>query len=455
MILTILLGLLGLGLVVLVHETGHFLASRAAGVDVETFSIGWGPRLFGWKSHGTDFCISLFPLGGYCRMKGEQAFAEAMQEKKDTIPAEPGSFYGAPAWKRIIISLAGPSFNVLFALIVFIAVAGIGYTVQSYGNRIVLASDYSLDGSVFPDSMPANQAGLKSGDIILSVNNKPVSDYTDLQQGIALAADKPVKLSVQRDGSQFDLTITPRLDKDSGAGKIGIYAWIEPLIGEVDPKGAAARAGIVTGDRITAIDGKPVQHGIEALSMLKDRPQKALFTIERQGKTIDLPVILSWGKNGSDLGIGFKTIDHTIKSPTFGRAIADGINETGSTIAISFQSLGLLFRGVNILKAVSGPAQITYLVGETATSSLSQSGAGGLVVIFNFLALLSIALFIMNLLPIPALDGGMILIFIIEIIKKSPLKTKTIYRYQMTGTFFVFALFIVAAISDVLFFSGK
>lgn len=455
MILTILLGLLGLGLVVLVHETGHFLASRAAGVEVETFSIGWGPRLVGWKSHGTDFCISLFPLGGYCRMKGEQAFSEAMEQKKETIPQEPGSFYGAPAWKRILISLAGPSFNVLFAVIVFIAVAAVGYTVQSYSSRIVLASDYSLDGTAFPADMPANKAGLKTGDTILAIDGRAVSDYTDLQQGIALAADKPVKLLVQRGAEKLELSIVPRLDKDSGAGKIGIYAWIDPLVSKLDPKGSAARAGILPGDRILAVDGRPVQHGIEALSMLKDKPQKSVFTVKRGGQTLDLPVILSWGKNGSDLGIVFKTISHTIKSPNFGRAVVDGLAETGTTIAVSFQSLGLLFRGVNILKAVSGPAQITYLVGETATSSFSQSGAGGLVVIFNFLALLSIALFIMNLLPIPALDGGMILIFIIEIFKGSPLKTKTVYRYQLIGTFFVFALFIVAAISDVLFFSAK
>jgi regulator of sigma E protease len=455
MIVSILLGIVGLGLVVLVHEFGHFVAARAAGVEVETFSIGWGPRLVGWKGKHTDFCVSIFPLGGYCRMKGEAAFAAAIQNKSETIPREPGTFYGAPAWKRILISFAGPAFNVLFAAIVFMAVAGVGYTSKSYGNRIVLASEYSLDGSALPATMPANQAGLQTGDEIVSADGKRIGDYSDLQEAISLAADRSLKLGVLRGGQAIDLAVRPKMDKDTGAGKIGIYSWIDPLVQEVAPASAAARAGLAVGDRIVAVDGKSVSHGIQALSYLKDKPERALFTVIRNGQTLDLPVVLSWGKDGSDLGIGFSTISHTVKSPNFGAAIADGLAETGKTIGISFQSMGLLFRGVNVLKAVSGPAHITYLVGETATSSIAESGASGLAVVFNFLALLSIALFIMNLLPIPALDGGMILLYVIELIKQSPLRTKTVYRFQVVGMAFIFGLFALAAMSDILFFSGK
>jgi regulator of sigma E protease len=455
MILSILLGIVGLGLVVLVHEAGPFVAARAAGVEVETFSIGWGPRLVGWKGKNTDFCVSIFPLGGYCKMKGEEAFASAIQNKSETIPREPGTFYGAPAWKRILISLAGPAFNVLFATIVFMVVAGVGYTVKSYGNRIVLASEYSLDGSTLSPDMPANAAGLRTGDEVIAADGRRIADYSDLQEAISLAADRPLRLGVRRDGQALDLTVRPRMDKDTGAGRIGIYSWIEPVVQEVAPASAAARGGLMSGDRIVAVDGKSVSHGIEALSYLKDRPERVRLTVIRNGQSLELPLVLSWGKDGSDLGIGFSTISHTVKSPNFGQAIADGLSETGRTIGVSFKSLGLLFRGVNILKAVSGPVHITYLVGETATSSIAESGAGGLVVVFNFLALLSIALFIMNLLPIPALDGGMILMFLIELLRQRPLKTKTVYRFQIIGMVFIFALFALAATSDIFFFSGK
>lgn len=455
MILTILLGIVGLGLVILVHEFGHFVAARAAGVEVEAFSIGWGPRLVGWKRGATDFRVSVLPLGGYCRMKGEEAFAEAIQKKSDTIPREPGSFYGAPAWKRILISFAGPAFNVLFAAVVFIAVAGIGYTVRSYGNKIVLASEYSLDGSKLDANMPANLAGLRTGDQILAADGKAIADYSDLQEAIGLSAEKPLRLSVLRGTERLELTVRPRLDKDTGAGRVGIYAWIEPVVEEVAPKSSAALGGVLVGDRVVAVNGQAVSHGIEALSYLKDKPERVKLTVQRGSETLELPLVLSWGKNGSDLGIGFATKAHSLKSPSLGAAFRDGLGETGKTIAVSFQSLGLLFRGVNVLKAISGPIHITYLVGETATASIAESGASGLVVVFNFLALLSIALFIMNLLPIPALDGGMILMFLAEIAKGSALKTKTVYRFQLVGTFFIFALFALAALSDFLFFSGK
>ena len=117
--LTVLIGLIGLSIVVIVHEFGHFVAARAMGVEVETFSIGWGPRLFGFKRHGTEWRISAFPIGGFCKMKGEEDFKAALEKKLPYIPTEKGSFYGSSPWKRILILVAGPLFNVVFAVLLF------------------------------------------------------------------------------------------------------------------------------------------------------------------------------------------------------------------------------------------------------------------------------------------------------------------------------------------------
>jgi regulator of sigma E protease len=454
-VVVIILGLIGLGLVVLIHELGHFAAARAAGVEVEAFSIGWGPRIAGWKRGGTEWRLSAFPIGGFCKMKGEEAFAAAIQNKSDVIPREPGTLYGAPAWKRILIAFAGPAANVLFAAVVFIAVSAIGYTEKTYGNRIVLASEFSLDGQKVKAPLPADKAGLKSGDVVLKANGSDIHDYTDLQQAISLSPDKALDLVVARGGHDEGISVLPSLDKDTGAGRIGIYSWIDPVVDSVAPQSAAAIAGVQPGDRIVAMNGKPVQHGIEALSFLADRPEKVVISVERGSQTLDMPVILSYTNSGSNLGISFKTLTHTVRSADLGAAFSDGLGETWHTFAVSIQSLGLLFRGVNILKAVSGPARITYLVGTTATEGISENGAGGIVIVFNFLAFLSIALFIMNLLPIPSLDGGMIVLYLIEVARRRPLKTRTIYYYQMIGMAFILGLFILAAMSDLFYFSGK
>jgi regulator of sigma E protease len=162
--LTVLYGLLGLSIVVLIHELGHFMAARLVGIEVEAFSIGMGPKLFGLSRGGTEWRISAFPLGGYCRMKGEEGFKQALERKLEHIPAEKGSFYGEAAWKRILILLAGPFFNLLFAALLFGIVALVGLRVETLPNRIVLASDYPLlSGQTGGELSPAQPEGLKPG----------------------------------------------------------------------------------------------------------------------------------------------------------------------------------------------------------------------------------------------------------------------------------------------------
>ncbi|HET7838834.1 MAG TPA: site-2 protease family protein, partial [Rectinemataceae bacterium] len=434
MLLIIILGLIGLGLVVVVHELGHFAAARAMGVEVEAFSVGWGPKLFGFRRSNTEWRISAVPIGGYCKMKGEESFRKALEDKAESFPREPGSFYGAAPWRRIVIAVAGPLANILFALLVFVVVSAVGYSIRTSSNRIVLASEYHLDPSAEGKSFPADAAGLKSGDRIISADGKPVADYSDVQETIALSADRAIRLGVERGGSRLDLTVTPAMDRSSGAGRIGVYSWTDPVVEEVAKGSAAAIAGIETGDVVTAIDGKPVKHAIEALSYLASKPERARFTLLRNGASVDASVVLAWTETGeSNLGISFRSQLKTFRAQSMGAAIAGGAAETWKTFSISFKSLGLLFRGVDLLKAVSGPARITYFVGRSASEGMKAGSTGGLALPLNFLAFLSIGLFIMNLLPIPALDGGQVLLFITEIARRRPLRVITVYRFQFVG----------------------
>jgi regulator of sigma E protease len=457
LVVTIILGLVGLGVVVLVHELGHFAAARAMGVEVEAFSIGWGPRIAGFKKGGTEWRFSALPIGGYCKMKGEESFRKALEEKAPEIPREKGSFYGAAPWRRIVIALSGPVANVVFALIVFIAVSTIGYSFPTYSNRIVLLSEFDL-GSPRLASYPADKAGLKSGDRIVSANGRTISDFDDLLEGITLSANKPVSLRIERDGVLYDKTITPMLNKDTGAGLMGVTYWADPLVGDVAAGSAAQIAGIAAGDRIVSIDGKSVRHAIEAQTILNStKPERTKIVVERDGKNLELNVVLSWNAQGkSNLGLSYKTETHAVRGTTnLESAVSAGFSETWSTFDSTFKGLASLFQGVNLLKALSGPARITYMVGQSATEGIQRSSSGGLAMPLNFLAFLSISLFIMNLLPIPALDGGQIVMFVTEGIRRRALRPITIYRYQAIGATFILALFVFVSFGDLLFFAAK
>ena len=199
-ILGFIFGIIGLGVVILVHELGHYSAARSCGVEVETFSVGMGPKILSRKRGNTEWRISAIPFGGYCRMKGEEAFASAIAEKAETIPREPGSFYGAKAWKRIIIAFSGPLANVLFAIVVFIVVSAVGTTSKTFGNRIVLQSSYGTGANAVSGLLPADAAGLRNGDTIVAIDARPVQDLSEIQDIIMRSPGKTLELSNRPSG---------------------------------------------------------------------------------------------------------------------------------------------------------------------------------------------------------------------------------------------------------------
>ncbi|MFH2115255.1 MAG: RIP metalloprotease RseP, partial [Spirochaetota bacterium] len=253
-IVNIVLGLLGLGLVVFFHELGHFIMARLAGVEVEEFSLGWGPKLVGIKHGNTSYRISAFPIGGFCRMKGEDSYRKAMELGLDEFPKESGSYFAASPLKRILIALAGPLMNVVFAIVVFSAVFAIGYSVQSWGNRIVMASEFS------GETYPADLAGMKSGDAIVAINGESVSSFAEIQEAFALSAGRPLELGIDREGTHLDLRVVPTMDKESGAGKVGVYAWIDTRIDDLRSGGPARLAGLQAGDVLLSVNGFEFSH---------------------------------------------------------------------------------------------------------------------------------------------------------------------------------------------------
>ena len=463
LIVNILIGLVGLGIVVFVHEAGHLIAAKLTGIEVEAFSIGWGRRLVGFTYKGTEYRISIFPLGGFCRMKGEDALQRAWQEGRPEVPREEGSFFAARPWQRVVVAFAGPAVNVLFAIVVLAILWGIGFDTRTFDNRIVLSSEYSRVNLEENTPNPADQAGLESGDEIIRIDGTEIRTFRDLQEQIARSPQEELSMVVNRGGRQLQLTIQPRLNTDTGAGQIGVHPWVTPRIASVQEGSPAAQAGLQPGDRIVAVNGREVPHSIALYQTLQSvvendsaasdgATESVELSYTRDGMSRSTDLRPSRDENGAArLGVAFEAV--TVSTPDLNafQAIGRGAAETWETFALTVKSLGLLFRGVDLTQAVAGPLRITYFVGEVATQGFEGGIASGFRALFNFLSLLSVAVFFMNLLPIPILDGGQIVLYAIEGIFRVRLNPKVVYRYQAVGMFLIFSLIIFAFFNDILF----
>ena len=448
--LNVLIGLFGLGLVIFLHEMGHLLAAKWNGVTVEAFSVGWGRKIWSFTKGGTDYRISWLPIGGYCKMKGEHALLRAWQNRSSKIDVESGDFYAAAPWRRIIILLAGPAVNFLFAVVVLAAIAIIGYSIQTFPNRVVLASDYGSQPG------PATTAGIETGDRIVEINGSSVATFRDLQTQIGQAAQQDLTLAVERNGERFTRTLTPELDTNTGAGRIGVYPWVEPTVAATAPDSPASLSGIRPGDTILAVNGSQTPHSIAVDSALRTAgSQPVELRLRGDGGTVrEVTVVPGSDETGNPrLGVTYQTLD--VRTPPFGLfgGLIEGARQAFETLSLTIRGLGLLFAGVDLNQALMGPVRITYMVGEIATAGAEAGVGRGLLSFFNFLSLISVTLFFMNLLPIPVLDGGQIVLSLAEIIRRRPLHPRVVYRYQMVGNIIILGLMFFALFNDILFFA--
>ncbi len=456
--MTVIYGLLGLSVIIFIHELGHFFVARFFGVHVESFSIGMGPVLLHKTVKGTNYRLSLVPFGGYCGMKGEKDFQTAMENKLDRIPAEKDSFYGVHPLKRIAIAFAGPFANVILAVAALSVVAMIGYDYYTSPNKIILASEF------YPDSpLSAAEAGLQTGDRIRAINGKRIEYFSDIVEAVSLAARKTLHVEADRNGTAMTFTLVPELDKSTGAGKIGVLNWLDPVIESAAENSPAFNAGLQNGDRIIEADGKTVRNTVDLYEILKNL-READISVERDSRVFQAHLSLASqdeqsaqksaerensGNENLVSGISWQAIKVHTKTYPFFPALIQGARETFKMVSVTAQSIALLFKGIDLKQAVSGPIGITVLLGETAKEGFSAGFSVGVVTVCNFLAVISISLFLMNLLPVPVLDGGLILVAFIELVRRKSIKPKTLYAIQIAGICFIVLIFLLGMFADI------
>lgn len=443
-----LIGLLALGIVVIVHELGHFIAARLSKVDVESFSIGWGPVLLRKKIGRTEYRLSALPLGGYCGMKGEHAFQEALEKGLTDIPREKGSFFGASALARAFIALAGPLANLAFAFVALALVHGIGFSYDTYDNRVIPAYLYDAAAA----NTPAARAGLLEGDRILSVSGKRIDTYSDLLDAVGTRPNESLDLVVERGESQVAISVKANLDKKSGTGKIGVYPYVPLVVGEVVPGSPAEAAELKAGDLVVSVDGKPVAHSVAFSRALDAKPEQVSLVVVRNGIEVASTLVVLYEKDGVPrTGLSWRPI--TVHSPklSFSESLRKGATETVRMITLTAKSVGLLFKGVDLGEAVSGPLRITQMIGDVAQTGFSRGILQGFVGTAEFLSIICVSLFLMNLLPIPILDGGTVLISFVEIVTRRRLRPKTLYYVQFVGVAFIACVFVLALVGDIRF----
>jgi len=437
--------IVALGILVAVHEFGHFWVARRMGVKVLTFSVGFGKPIWSrTAADGTTYAIGAIPLGGYVKM---------LDETEGEVPADQldQAFNRKPLWRKTLVVLAGPGFNFLFAILAYAAV----YAAGVEGVKPVV-------GKVVEDS-PAQQAGFQPGDRLLSMDGRVLHTWGDQRLylfGKALARKK-VSYEVetvdgQRRVRELDLSRVPmsRIDASLVAGGIGLVGWlpeIPPIVDQVVEGGVAARAGMRSGDRITAIDDRPVrqwQTVVELISASPDRPVR--IEIERNGLrevlTMRPEALEIDGRRIGRIGISVQPVDFPpdmLVQVDYGplESLARGAE---TTWMMSVLTLHMLYRMATLevsSRNISGPLTIAQYAGKSARVGLDS--------FVLFLAIVSVSLGVLNLLPIPVLDGGHLLYYAIEAVKGSPVSEKVMIWGQQVGILLLFLLMSLAIFNDM------
>ena len=428
-----------LGSAVVLHEFGHFIVAKLFGIRVETFSVGFGPRLFGRKWGDTDYRISAIPLGGYVKLGGDESNAPLEGQSAQNIPPEE-MFNLRPRWQRIMVALAGPVMNIITALAIPFA-GGLIYGVPATPQPVVY---YVRPGGA------AEQAGLKPGDRIVSFNGTENPTWENIYGDGLLSPGHALPVIVNRNGSEERLTITPTSVTENGetAGFLDFvpdYGGLPVAVTGVQPGSPAEEAGFKEGDRLLKVGDQDVKSSAQVTEYIKNHDaQKIPITISRGGQTSVVVTTERRVEGKLGLGVGEQFPLHAAGIGTAGKYAWDSNMQI---LSLTAKALGQVFTGKrSVRNTISGPIGIY----NAAQKSVERLGWDG---VFGMLGFLSLNLGIFNLLPIPVLDGGAIFLLLLEGLLATvglSISTAVRDRIQQVGFVMVLLLMVFVITNDVL-----
>lgn len=411
-----------LGVLIFVHEFGHFLAAKLSGIRVERFSLGFPPKMVGFRIGETEYCISWIPLGGYVKLAGQT----------DLGPEEgtgaPWEFSSKPLKVRAGVVLAGPLMNLFLAFFIFVGRAWIQGVVQYNTTQV---------GWVRPGS-PAEEVGISRGDRILEVGGRKVRTWREVGEGLAKLVGLGGMVKVERGGDTLEIFVSSWMK-----GDFGIKPSVPALVGSVVPGGPAERAGIQPGDTILAVDGTEVRDWYGMWKLIRARPGKTVEIIwKRDGRTFEGEVTLeSYKEEGKSIGRLGVIMGLPRRRVGLLGGIGAGMLDTYTVLKVTFDFLEGLVSGKVSAKLLGGPVMIAHMAGQQA-----RAGMGAL---FLFVALLSVNLAVLNVLPVPVLDGGHLVLLGIEGILGRPLSAKGRAVVQYVGMALLVLLMVYVTINDI------
>ncbi len=424
--------LLGLSILVGLHELGHLLTAKMFGMRVEKFSIGFPPKIAGFQWGETEYSIGAIPLGGFVKISG--MVDESMDTEQMSSEPQPWEFRSKPAWQRLIVMLGGIIVNVVTGIIIFVAL------VYQNGETFYSRDQVIQNGIVAYEYGEA--IGFKTGDKVLDINGEPYQGINDLTSGSALLSENGY-YTVDRNGEQFKIEI-PRgfINTFSSEESFSKFVQIRfPFeVGAVEPGTGAEAAGIEPGDKILAVNNQPIEYFDEMQVALEPLIGKTA-TIVRQGKagidTLSIPVMTDEAR----IGIGVSSlIEPTRRQYGFGEAISKGTSRAFGVVIINAKALGKMFTGEVSAKNVSGPVGMAKIYGST----------WDWVKFWSITGLISMILAFMNLLPIPALDGGHVVFLLYEMVSGRTPSDKFLENAQKVGMVILLALMVFAIGNDIL-----
>jgi regulator of sigma E protease len=419
-----------LGVMIFVHEWGHFIAAKLAGVRVEVFSLGFGTRLFGVKRGDTDYRVSALPFGGYVRMAGDNPVEERTGADDE--------FLSKPRWVRVLIACAGPAMNILLAFVIF---WGIFWLV---GMPTALELRQPANVVAVPENVAPG--AVQVGDQILAVNGTKTPTWEKVLVGLdATKPGDPIALEVSRNGA--DQTLNLKVPDKQSASQIVGYLPMTPVLDEVAIGSPAEKAGLRAGDLITAMNGKPVVVWNQLFDAVRQSGGKEIqFTVQRDGKSETVPVTPAQGMDQEgdvvyQIGVAPKTQDEYERQP-FITSAKDAGFATVQVMKQITQVLGGLFTGKVSVRQLSGVVGIARVSGQAAKH--------GPLSFLEFMAAISLNLGLLNLLPIPILDGGHILLLAIEGSLRRDLSINVKERFVQVGLVFLLGILGFVMYSDIL-----